>query len=190
MSRLGVLVLLTAGALGACGQQSLTVTDYADQIEAATDGYVTESQTLSQTFQDTVDGEVAKIIESSSNDRIGEVTELTKREIVLYLALLEDTMARYEDLLSDIDPPSDLSEAHVAYLDAVTSVRMALPLTRRSVESAFDLDRIYGALAGSGFQDGQPRLTSTCQVLERSVRSLGRGVDLGCVRPSPIDAGR
>jgi len=190
MFRLGVFVLSAAAVLGACGQQNLTVTEYADQMEMATDAYIAESQTLSQTFQDTVDVEVARIIERGSNDQINEVTDLTKREIVLYLALLEDAMSRYEIVLSDVDPPSDLTDAHSAYVDAFMSVRTALPETRRSIESAFHLDGIYGALAGSGFQDGQPRLTRTCQVLEQSVRSLGRGVDLGCARPSPVDAGR
>jgi len=190
MFRLGAFVLGTAALLGACGQQALTVTEYADQMDVAADVYVAESQALSQTFQDTVDVEVAAIIARGENDQVSEVVDLTKREIVLYLALLEDAMSRYEIVLSDIDPSRDLMQEHLAYADALISVREALPETRHAVESALHLDGIYGALAGSGFQDGQPRLTRTCQVLEQSVRSLGRGIDLGCTRPSAIDTGR
>ncbi|MFV1971561.1 MAG: hypothetical protein ACC683_11245 [Acidimicrobiia bacterium] len=176
----GVLVVMV---LSACAESAPTVPEYAGAIEEVTDAYIAESQMLSATFQRTVEGEVARILGEGSDDALGEVTDVTKREMVLYLALLEDAMGRYVDGLSEIRPPGELAETHTDYLDAVESVYRAMPATRASVESALHLDGIEGALAGSGVQDGQPRLTSTCRSLEASVRAEGTGLDLGCNRP-------
>lgn len=177
-----VLATSLAVALSGCMSPALTVPEYASALEDATDVYIAESQALSGTFHRTVEDEVARIVREGADDALSEATDITKREMVLYLVLLEDAMSRYVEHLSEIPPPGGVEEEHVDYLDAVKSVRGAMPATRSSVDSASHLDGIEDAIAGSGFQDGQLRLTTACESLEESVRAEGTGVDLGCTR--------
>lgn len=183
------MTVLLGAAISACAQPTLTTPEYAVAIEEATDAYIAESQTLSATFQGTVEDEVIRIVETGSDDPLTEATDMTRRETVLYLALLEDAMGRYVERLSAMHPPGELEGVHAEYVDAVEVVHSALPSTRSSVLSAGSLDEIKEALAGSGFQDGQYRLTSTCLSLEGSVRAEGTGVVLGCTRPPVLDVG-
>jgi hypothetical protein len=168
--------------LSACSDPAMTFPEYASAIQDVTDVYISEAQTLSVTFHGTVEAEVARIVEEGSDDARGEATDVTKREMVLYLALLEDAMGRYMERLAEVRPPIDVSAQHSDYVDAIESVRGAMPSTRSSVASALHLDGIEAAVAASGFQDGQFRLTKTCQSLEESVRAAGVGIDLGCTR--------
>jgi hypothetical protein len=168
----------------------MTVPQYASAIQEVTDAYIAESQGLSATFHRTVEDEVKRIVEEGSDDPLSEATDVTKREMVLYLALLEDAMGRYVVHLSELHPPGELDGAHSDYLDAVESVHGAVPFARTSVESAIHLDGIEAALAGSDLQDGQFQLTSTCRFLEESVRAQGSGVDLGCARSPTVVRGR
>ena len=177
-----ILAMCLAVVLSGCLNPALTITEYASAIEEATDVYIAESQALSAAFHMTVEGEVARIVEEGSDDALGEATDITKREMVLYLVLLEDAMNRYVERLSAIQPPGEVGGRHSDYRDAVESVQNAMPATRASVESAIHLDGIEEALAASGFQDGQLRLTSTCQSLQESVMAEGAGTDLGCTR--------
>jgi hypothetical protein len=177
-----------AVVLSACSDPALTFPEYASVIQEVTDTYIAEAQALSVTFHSTVEAEVTRIVEEGSDDARSEATDVTKREMVLYLALLEDAMGRYTERLAEIRPPIDISEQHGDYADAIESVRGAMPSTRSSVASALHLDGIEAAVAGSGFQDGQFRLTTTCLSLEESVRAAGVGINLGCTR-APTDDG-
>lgn len=187
MQRFPIYAMSLAVALSACAAPGLTVPEYVSAIQKATDVYIAESQTLSVTFHRTVEDEVTRIVEDGSDDALGEATDITKREMVLFLALLGDAMGRYIERLSEIRPPGEIEGEHSDYLDAVESVRGAMPSTRASVSLAPDLDGIEAALAGSAFQDGQLRLTSVCQSLEESVRAEGEGIDLGCTRVATDD---
>ncbi len=166
--------------LGACSGPALTVSDYASAIQEVTAAYIAEAQALSVTFHRTVEAEVTRIVGEGSEDARSEATNITKREMVLFLALLEEAMGRYVERLAEIRPPRGVSGQHSEYVDAIESVRGAMPSTRSSVASALHLDGIEAAVRGSGFQDGQFRLTATCQSLEESVRAAGVGIDLGC----------
>jgi hypothetical protein len=188
IQRLLILSVSLVVVLSACSEQAMTFPEYAPAIQEVTDAYIAEAQALAVTFYSTVEAEVTRIVEEGSDDAHSEATDVTKREMVLYLALLEDTMNRYMERLAEIRPPTDVSEQHSDYVDAIESVRGAMPSTRSSVASALHLDGIEAAVAGSGFQDGQFRLTTTCQSLEESVRAAGVGIDLGCTR-LPTDDG-
>lgn len=181
------LMVLVSTVLSACAQPALTVAEYAAAMDEATDAYIAEAQSLSATFQGAVEDEVRRIVEKGSDDPLGEATDITRRETVLYLALLEDAMDRYVERLSEIDPPSEVEGSHADYVAAVGTVHRAMPSSRSSVASAIDIAGIKGALAASGFQDGQYRLTSACLSLEELVRAEGSGIDLGCTRPPEVD---
>ncbi|GMQ92937.1 MAG: hypothetical protein BMS9Abin12_0414 [Acidimicrobiia bacterium] len=169
--------------VSACSGPALSPSAYAEVIERATDDYIERSQALSVAFQSTVEQEVALIVETDVEDPVAAAIDVTKREMVLYLALLEDAMGRYIEQLSQIAPPESLVQVHDDYVTAVQVVQRGMPETRASVESAFQLDGIEAAIAGSGLQDGQYRLAKTCMSLEAAVRAEGHGLDLGCTRP-------
>lgn len=176
-------VMLLAVVLGACSAPPMTIEEYADALNAATDEYIGESQALSVTFQTTVEDEIAKLAEAGEGNLLALATGVTSRHMVQYLALLEDAMARYGQELDEMRPPESLVGPHDDYVAAVESTRIALPPTRASVGEAHDLVGIQEAITSSGFADGQLRLQSSCAALEEAVRAEGQGVDLGCNRP-------
>lgn len=162
----------------------MTIAEYADAMDVATELYIAESQALSATFHGTVEDEIAELAETGEGDLLALATDVTTRETVQYLALLEDAMSRYSESLDTMGPPSTLSEVHDDYVDAIESVRGAMPATRDAVGEAQDLVGIQDAITNSGFSDGQFRLQAACSALEAAVRSEGHGVDLGCA-PRP-----
>lgn len=179
----GAVIAAFGIVVGACSGSALSPSAYAEAVERTTDDYIEQSQALSSAFQATVEQEVARIVETDVEDPVAAAIDLTKREMVSYLTLLEDAMGRYAEQLSEIAPPERLEQAHNDYVTAVRVVQRGMPETRAAVASALELDGIEAAIAGSGLQDGQYRLTKTCMSLEAAVRSEGHGVDLGCTRP-------
>lgn len=175
--------MLLAVALGACTTPPMTIEEYAGALNAATEDYVGESQTLSVAFHRAVEDQVAELAEAGQGNLIALATGVTSREMIQYLALLEDAMARYGEELDEMHPPADLNGPHDDYLVAIELIRIALLPTRVSVGEAHDLDGIQEAITSSGFADGQLRLQSSCLALEEAVRADGQGVDLGCTRP-------
>jgi hypothetical protein len=161
----------------------LTIAEYADALNAATDDYIGESQALSVAFQAAVEAEIAKLAEAGEGNLLALATGVTSRHMIQYLALLEDAMVRYREELDQMQPPEHLVAPHDDYLEAIESTRVALPPTRDSVGEAHDLEEIQAAIISSGFGDSQLRLQSSCAALEDAVRAAGQGVDLGCTRP-------
>ena len=182
----GLLAIAVVAA--ACGAPRLSVSEYAVVVEDATDAYIAESKALSGTFQESVEDEIASIAESGEGDLLELASKVTSRETVQYLALLEDAMARYLEVLNAVVPPDSLSGAHEAYVAALQSVRASMPVTRTGVEQATDLAGIQTAITSSGFSDGQLRLQAACADLESAVRSHGHGIDLGCT-PTTVSSG-
>jgi hypothetical protein len=180
---LGAVFALLAVVLAACLSGSLSVDGYATDLENATDAYISESQSLSAAFQNTVEDEVATLAEAGEGDVLELATAVAVRETTRYLASLEDAMARYIETLREMSPPAVLVEPHDAYVEAFDTVRSSMPATRTRVSEAADLDGVQAAITGSGFSDGQLRLRSACSSLEAAVRAEGRGIDLGCTRP-------
>ena len=175
-------VLLTVLA-SACSLGSQSSAEYAAALGESTDNYIDESQTLSATFHSTVEVEIKVLAESGESDVVALATDVTRRETVQYLAVLEDAMTRYVEALRSMSPPGSLVDAHDAYVDAIDAVRYSMPATRTRVGEATDLTGIQTAITGSGFSDGQLRLRAACSSLEAAVRQDGHGVDLGCTRP-------
>jgi hypothetical protein len=175
--------------LASCSGPSLTVAEYATELEDSTNDYILESQRVSATFHSTVEDEVTRIAEVGEGDLLALATDVTSRETVLYLALLEDAMMRYVAVIELIKPPSALEEPHSAYVRAIESVRSSMPATRTAVGDASNFDDIQAAIARSGFSDGQIRLRAACATLEAAVRAEGSGIDLGCTRPLEANPG-
>lgn len=178
--RLFGLIAVTCLVATACGASALSVSEYVVVVEDATDAYIAESQALSATFQKSVETEIASIAESGEGELLDLATEVTSRETVQYLALLEDAMARYTEALTGVVSPDVLSEPHETYVAAMQSVQASMPETRTGVEQAEDLLGIQTAITSSGFSDGQLRLQAACVDLEAAVRAEGHGIDLGC----------
>lgn len=179
--RMSVVVAL-AFIAAACASEALTVAQYVEAMEEATETYIAESQTLSETFQREVTNQISDIVEMSDATIEDRATDITKREMVQYLSLLEDAMSRYLENISSLAPPDSVVDPHSDYVAALDAVVGALPEAGTAISQAGDLSGIQGALAGSDFRDGQYRLASTCASLEAAVRSQDRGLDLGCVR--------
>lgn len=163
----------------------MSIDGYADAATAATDAYVSESQSLSYDYQSTLEDGVRAIASDGEPDPAGRAVELVTHETVAYLAVLSDAMNRYLHDLEELSPPSGVSDAHAEYLGAVRFVLDAIPSTRDAVEGATDITAVQLALTTSGFADGQTRWTVACSALERAVRDQGKGIDLGCVPPEP-----
>jgi hypothetical protein len=161
----------------------MTVEAYADSLDVATDDYIGESQALSAAFHRTVEDQISELAAGGEGNLLALATGVTSRETVQYLALLEDAMTRYGEILDAMNPPSNLAKPHDDYVAAIESVRIAIPATRDNVGEAHDLVGIQEAITSSGFADGQLRLQSSCRALEDAVRAQGQGVDLGCTRP-------
>jgi len=181
--RLLVGAMVVSVVLGACAIPPMTVDEYAEALNGATEDYVGESQALSTAFQKTVEEEIAELADAGEGNLIALATGVTSREMIQYFALLEDAMERYGKELDGMRPPVNLGELHDDYLSAIESVRIALPETRDNVAEAHDLVGIQEAITGSGFADGQLRLQSSCLALEEAVRAEGHGADLACTRP-------
>jgi hypothetical protein len=186
--RLFNLLATIAVVASACGAPALSIPEYIVVAEEATDAYIVESQTLSATFQKSVEDEIASIAESGEAELFELAGEVTSQETVQYLALLEDAMARYLEALTAVVPPDVLSDPHEAYVGAIESVRISMPETRTGVEHATDLAGIQTAITSSGFGDGQLRLQAACTDLEAAVRAEGHGIDLGCT-PTTVSNG-
>jgi hypothetical protein len=192
MGRFRSIGLVIVGLLGvivsSCGAPSLSTAEFAAVLQEETDDYILEAQRLSVSFQRTVEDEIALLAESGEGDVLSQATDVTSRETVQYLALLDDAMMRYQGALALLKAPSALVEPHEAYVQAIESVQTSLPATRDAIGRAEDLNAIQMAITGSGFNDGQLRLRAACSSLEAAVRAEGHGVDLGCVRPTGVDA--
>jgi len=181
-SRAAIVVVLSLVA-AACSSQPLTMAEYVDEMETATDAYIAESQALSEAFQATVTDQISEIPDEPDTGVEAEATNITKREIVQYMVLLDDAMTRYVEALVEIDAPSEVLDAHEQYLAAVAATAEAVPDARSAIGSASSLSGIQVALADSDFKDGQFRLVSSCVTLETVVRAEGLGIDLGCASP-------
>ena len=177
---LGLACVVLAGGCSS----SMTIDAYADALGGEADAYVVESQDLSYDYQRSVEDGVAALAGQDGDAPIDEAIALVRRETVAYLATLTDVTGRYLDGLEELDPPSDVANAHEAYVGAVDGVYRAIPAAREAAESAVDLDGIRLALTASGFADGQLRWRATCSALEQAVRDEGRGVDLRCEPPA------
>jgi hypothetical protein len=158
------------------------VGEYATELTDITDAYVVESQNLSYDYQSSVEDGVRDIVAAGGGDAQAQVSVLARSSTVQYLAMLGDVMDRYLQALDGLAVPSQLEDPHDEYVSAVRAVHTSLPATRSAVEEAADLEGMQSALSVSGLADGQLRWTATCVSLEESIRALGRGVDLRCVR--------
>jgi hypothetical protein len=183
------MVVLLGVIASSCAAPSLSAAEYAAALQEDTDSYILEAQRLSLSFQRTVEDEITVLAASGEEDVLSQATDVTSRETVQYLALLEDAMMRYQVALVALKAPSALVEPHDAYVLAIESVQMSLPATRDAIGRAGDLNAIQVAITGSGFNDGQLRLRAACSSLEAAVRAEGHGVDLGCVRPPAVGVG-
>jgi hypothetical protein len=186
LTRPVVAAAVLAVLVSACSDSAMSASDYASALEVGTDAYIAESQVLSGAFQRTVEDEIAQLAETGKGDLLSIATEITSRETVQYMSLLEDAMMRYGSSLETIEPPAALSDPHDAYVLALGSVRSSMQATRDAIGSAEDLDGIQIAITGSGFSDGQLRLRTACSSLEVAVRQEGHGIDLGCTRPTDV----
>lgn len=178
----GIVGLILAG----CSVGALSVGEYADAMESAADVYVADSQALSLEYQDQVISEITEMAQSEPPDADSLALAITRSATTEYLDVLADQMLRFVDDMEAMTPPTPIGNEHDEFVGAVRSVYTAMPRTIADVGEADSLDGIRLALTASGFADGQIRWTAACTTLESSVRALGSGLDLGCVRPEIV----
>ena len=168
--------------LAGCAAAPLSVDAYAQAMTRTSDGYVAESQAVSAQYQSSVVKDIKDMLATDQDDRERRAVEITSAGTVNYLTLVSDAMTRFLDVIEALDPPSEIAPRHAEFIDAVRSVRDAIPATRDAVVAARSIDGIRFALTASGFADGQNRWIATCTALEASLRAQGTGIALGCVR--------
>ena len=174
---------LFAVFLVGCVQPALSVEAYATSLELASDAYVADAQRLSTGYQDQVIDEIRTMIESSPDDAASRAVGITSAATTDYLGVLADDMLVFLDSVDELNPPSEISEQHEEFVAAIRSVHESIPGTIDVVRESDSIDGFRFALTSSGFADGQIRWTAACTSLEMAVRSLGQGIDIGCVRP-------
>ncbi|GMQ97907.1 MAG: hypothetical protein BMS9Abin17_0410 [Acidimicrobiia bacterium] len=177
---------LFAVFLVGCSQAALPVGEYVQAMEATADVYVADSQELSVQYQDQVIREITEMAQSAPPDADSLAVGIARSATTDYLDVLAKQMLRFVDDMEALTPPPDIGEEHDEFVAAVRSVYSTMPQTVSDVTQANSLDEIRLALTASGFADGQIRWTAACTALESSVRSLGSGLDIGCVRPQVV----
>ncbi|MCZ7533333.1 MAG: hypothetical protein M5U23_08015 [Acidimicrobiia bacterium] len=176
-------LLIVMTFLASCASDtSLPLDVYAEQVSAAAAAYVEESQSISLKYQGDVERKVAELAASDAPDAVEEAFGVVREETVRYLAQLDDTIGRFHDALSGLEPPRDLAVPHRGYVDVVGTVRDTLPALGLAVDGATSIEGIGQVLAESGFADGQAVWVAACSTLEQGIRDLGRGADLKCIR--------
>jgi hypothetical protein len=152
-------------------------------MERAADAYVADAQSLSSGYQDRVIDEIRTMLESGRDDAATRAVEITSAATTDYLGVLADDMLVFVDTVDALNPPTEIGEEHDEFVAAIRSVHESIPATVEAVSESDSIDGIRFALTSSGFADGQIRWTAACVTLETAVRSLGQGIDIGCVRP-------
>lgn len=179
---IGIVFVFLAG----CSAGALSVGEYVDAMETAAVIYVADSQDLSVQYQDQVISEITEMAQREPPNADILAVGITRAATTDYLDVLADQMLRFVDDMEAMKPPMAVGEDHDEFVAAVRSVYTAMPRTIMEVGSAESLDGIRLALTSSGFADGQIRWTAACTTLESSVRAIGSGLDLGCVRPEVV----
>ena len=110
LTRQIAMAAVLAVLVSACSEPSMSVSEYATALEDGTDAYIAESQVLSGAFQRTVENEIAQLSETGEGDLLSIATEITSRETVQYMSLLEDAMVRYGLSLEALEPPAVLRD--------------------------------------------------------------------------------
>ncbi len=104
----------------------------------------------------------------------------TRRATAELLADVAGADARYRDVLTSLTPPQAVAEEHDALVDAIGIAVAGVPGTLDALDAAESFDAIDAALGGSVYTDAQPRIVAACDALQRRLRDLGFGGDLGC----------
>jgi len=177
---------LFAVFLVGCSQAALPVEEYVQAMEATAEVYVADSQDLAVQYQDQVISDITKMAQSAPPNADILAVGIARSATTDYLDVLANQMRRFVDDMEDLAPPSGIASEHDEFVAAVRSVYSSMPSTVADVAGAESLDEIRLALTASGFADGQIRWTTACTALESSVRSLGSGLDIGCVRPQVV----
>ncbi len=181
--RLAVIAITAMICLASCASDTaLPIDEYAEQVSAAAAVYVAESQSNSLKYQGDVERKVAELAAAGAPTAIEEAAVFVREETVRYLTQLDGTIGRFRDALSELEPPSDLVVPHDGYVDVVGTVHDTLPALRSAVNGTTSIDGVGAVLAGSAFADGQAVWVAACSTLEQSIRDLGYGADLKCVR--------
>ena len=100
------MIALLAFLAGACSAEVSSSAEYATMLGNSTDDYIQEAQALSATFHSTVEDKIKVLAASGEGDVVVLATDVTMRETVQYLAVLEDAMTRYVEDLKSMPPPA------------------------------------------------------------------------------------
>ncbi len=181
------VVVAAALVLGACGGSGLSAEEYYASAEAAainyddtTDEifsrYTTVVQEALVEFQDrTADADTSILVEQTAI-----LLEVTIAEITSAFDQAGTALGDFVAVMAELEPPSDVAEAHDATVAALQRSHDAIPELVTSLRGAGSLGDISELINGSTFGDTQPRLTSACRELQGLAADMGVTADLRC----------
>jgi hypothetical protein len=183
-----VAIVAVAVVVTACGgSDTLGVEEYFDAAGRLSADYQEERDELTVSYLGDLDAEItvlqrgvdesdAAAVEALSD----EAFELTKAETAKLFASIGDALVRFGDGLGDLDPPVDVEPLHAELVRSVQLVAAGIPGLLDAVAEAESFDTLDSAIAGSVFNDAQPRLEGACRRLEDDASARGVPTDLSC----------
>jgi hypothetical protein len=175
-----LIALLVAG----CGQASLTVDEYRDQVSDSASAFTAEAEGLRSTHLWQMERAVEGLVRELEGDalEVAAVEETGQRSAAMFAAIA-DAIDRYALDLSSMIPPRQIGDAHDEYVKALQLSIADIGSTLDALTSAESFDAIDAAVGGSGFNDAQYRVDAACRNLQRLLAEQGAPADLHC-RPA------
>jgi hypothetical protein len=151
-----VLILLFA----ACGGSALSLEEYVERMQTTTDELEAAGEQFVAVARSAVDPDTGAVVDAA-----------------VLQGLLDDTVVAlddYFDELGRLEPPSDVEEAHNAF---VTVAAPRLEQWRSAADRAGEIES-FEELATITLKN--PEFTATCEALEQAVGNHGLVLDLDC----------
>ena len=160
------LLLAFAAIAVACGEGSLTLEEYFQQLEALT----ATAEEQGAEFQDAFD---AQVDAATSEEE--------------WLAMLEDAFTKsqlifttFADGLTELNPPAIVEELHNEYVDASAELLASLEEVLNELDLDSVTDLFDGLLEESGANQAGDRFDKTCTALQDFADQNEIDVDLDC----------
>ncbi len=162
---------MRAAACG--GGEELTLEEYFQRVEAASDDFQKGADALEQDSPSLDDF-----------DSVDEVTEAMRDNLDASLLLFTE----FADELEDIDPPAEVRDEHDELVVAVNGLAEAfgdvdfegLLSQLEAVESVSDVEELFGQLFGSEFIAALERMDNACSDLKVIASDNSFDLDLEC----------
>jgi hypothetical protein len=176
--RLLAVVLLLAAA---CGEPSLTATEYRDLVVDRSAAYAEEAEGIRVNNLYQMERAVDDLVKELEGEALqaAAVEETAQRTAALF-AGIADAVDRFVIDLAAMAPPDGLRDAHEEYVDALMLSIDGLDVTMDALAVASSFADIDAAIGGSTFNDSQHRVDAACRRLEGALADAGATANLQC----------